>query len=103
VIQLQRDRVAVRWPIHYERLSLGQWSDLKEALCVNVGAHGMLLLLNEFIETDEILRLHMRDANRGLPFTLAKVRWSQPTRAELHVEILAGIEYLEEHDAVECF
>jgi hypothetical protein len=100
VIQLQRDRVVVGWRIQYERLSLGCWSDLKQALCMNVSANGMLLLLNEFLETDEILRLHMRDANRDSPFTLARVRWSQHGTVELNGAMMAGIEYLEPDDPV---
>ena len=91
----------MRWPIQYERLSLGHWSDLKEAVCVNVGAHGMLLLLHDCLEAEEIIKLHMRDVNRDLPFTLAQVRWSQPTTAELHVAMIAGVEYLDQHDAAE--
>jgi hypothetical protein len=100
VISLQRDGVPVRWPIQYERLSLGHCSDFKEALCVNVGANGMLLLLNESIQMDEILRLRMRDVNRDLPFTLAQVRWNQPGTVELNAVMIAEIEYLEPDDVL---
>jgi len=91
MIERQSDRVTVRWPIRYERLSTGRWSGPQEALCLNVGGNGMLLLLNEVPDRNELLRLYMRDVNRDLPFTLAQVRWSAPgTQAA----IMAGIEYV---------
>jgi hypothetical protein len=93
-----RDRAAVRWPIRYERLLLGHWSDPKEALCINVGGYGMLLQLDEVLEKDEFLRLHMRDANRDSPFTLAQVRWSKPGPDEVNAAVTAGIEYVDMHD-----
>jgi hypothetical protein len=94
------DRVAVRWPIHYERLFLGHWSEPKEAVCINVGGYGMLLLLNEVVEKDEFLRLHMRDANRDSPFTLAQVRWAKPETFEVNAAMMAGIEYVDTHNLI---
>jgi hypothetical protein len=58
----------------------------------------MLLLLNEILETDEFLRLHMRDVNRDSPFTLAQVRWSKPGTMEVNAAVMAGIEYVDVHD-----
>ena len=95
MIERHSDRIAVRWPIRYERLSTGRWSEPQEALCVNVGGYGMLLLLKVVLEQDEILRLHMRDANQDLPFTLAQVRWSKPEG----LTMMVGIEYIGGVDA----
>jgi hypothetical protein len=58
----------------------------------------MLLLLDEALDKDEFLRLHMRDANRDSPFTLAQVRWSKPGPAEANAVMMAGIEYVDIHD-----
>jgi hypothetical protein len=93
-----RDRVAVRWPIRYERLLFGHWTGPKEAMCINVDGYGMLLLLNEGLQTDEFVRLHMRDGNRDTPFTLAQVRWHKPAPVEDNAEVMAGIEYVDIHD-----
>src|ERR687895_147633 len=92
------DRAAVRWPIRYERLVFGHWSESKDAVCINVGGYGMMLLLDEVLEKDEFLRLHMRDANRDSPFTLAQVRWSKPGPVEGDAAMMAGIEYVDIHD-----
>jgi hypothetical protein len=95
MIERQSDRVVVRWPIRYERMSLNHRSAPREAACINVGASGMLLLLDELPEHDEILRLYMRDVKRGYPFTLAHVRWSRPVTMTADSSVMAGIEYVD--------
>ena len=97
-LEWHRDRVPVRWRIRYERQSLGQWSAPKEAVCVNISGHGMLLLLNDMLENDEILRLHMRDVNHDSSYTLAQVRWSKPGSLEPNGTMMAGVEYVEIDD-----
>jgi hypothetical protein len=96
MIERQSDRIVVRWPIRYERISPNRWSGPREALCVNVGGSGMLLLLDEVPEEDEMLRLYMRDVNRDRPFTLAQVRWSKPGTVRPSTTIMAGIEYVDQ-------
>jgi hypothetical protein len=100
MIERQSDRVPVRWTIRYERLSTDRWSSPQEAVCLNVGGYGMLLLLDVVPKKNEILRLHMRDVNRGLPFTLAQVRWRKSEALTMGAPVMVGIEYVEALEAV---
>jgi hypothetical protein len=90
----QTDRASVRWTVRYERRLDGRWSAPNEALCLNIGGYGMLLVVSEALGDGEVVRLHMWDATRALPFTEARVQWS---RCDPDSEnFIAGIEFVDE-------
>jgi hypothetical protein len=92
----QTERASVRWTVQYQRYRNREWSLPDEALCLNVGGYGMLLVLSEAVSEGEVLRLHMKDVMSGLPFTLARIQWTR--RAPDRVNVLVGIEYVDSSD-----
>jgi hypothetical protein len=91
----QSERLWFMSPIKYALLpDRYRRQQLRTALCLNVGAEGMLLLLDKPVRQNDVLELCVRDLNSGGTRTAVSIRWTRPCRSWLKDSVLAGVSYL---------
>jgi len=98
VVRRQSHRVSLMYPVTYERRSNGGWQR-ETALCLNVGAGGMLLLLHKGVRQNALLHVCMHDLNRGSERAAVKIRWMRPGKSWLKDTLLAGVQYRPDLDS----